>query len=136
MTPYAAATLIATTVRDEWTGARVLLPKEDHTPDPAAPHIQLTLRSLPPTATTLGTRSDRMTDQRGVLIALVRYPLSLGDGMGGSLKIAQDFRDLLQGRSIGTDPLHFDHAAPSDLGTDGPWSLASVEIPFRYQERT
>lgn len=135
MTPLEAATAIANTIRDEWTGAHVVFPKEHFTPGDE-PYIQLTIRGLPPRQTTHGTVNNRITDQRGLLSALVRFPVALSDGMGPAFELAQDFRDLFQGRSIGADPIHFDHCSPDDLGLDGAWSLASVAIPFRYQERT
>lgn len=134
MTPIGVATLIAETIRTEWTGPTVALEGERSSPAPVAPRIDLSTRFLPPTSQTLGTTGGRLIRQRGFLVALCRQPIAISDGIGAVLQLATDFRDLFHGRSIGTDPVTFEAASPGLLGVDGPWSLASVEIPFSYQE--
>lgn len=135
MTPVEATQLIAATVEAGWSTTPVTFDGQRFTATTGEAWIRLAIRELPPLTTTHGAVGQRLTRQRGRVIAQVFAPIGTVDSALPALELALAFRDLFHGRSLGADPIHFEAAAPTRIGAEGGWYQVNVTIPFAYDER-
>lgn len=136
MTPTGASQAILAKIVADWNVATATLTFEGErfTPPTDAPWIRVSLRSRLPGLVTHGTVGARLAEQRGRLIVQCFAPNHVADGAGASEALAQTFRDLFHGLSLGADPIHFDVGAPQRIGVDGSLFQTNVELTFRYHE--
>ena len=138
MTPVEAVEAIAAHVEASWSATSlefVAFPGQRFDPPPGKSHVRVLIQGRPPLYTPHGGPGERITRQRGALIAQCFVSVASVDSSLPATQLAQDFRDLFHARSVGADPIDFEAANPSPIGEDGGFYQVNVTIPFAYSER-
>ncbi len=121
-------------VRGLWTATRYTFDAERFEPVRGEPWIRVSVRELASLDPSHGPRGGRRVQRRASVIAQAFAPVSVTDGVGAALTLAEAFRDLFEGRDImATDgALTFGAASLRRIGVDGAWYQVNVDCPFAF----
>ncbi len=102
--------------------------------------IRLSVKDGPTRSMSIGPIGQRRAERSGTVYAQCFHPVSLADGVGPALAMAQEMRALFEGKDLtgagATAPprVTFEEGAVRRMGVDGSWTQVNAEIPFTYVE--
>lgn len=110
----------------------VTFDNEAYTPPSGARWVRLVMRHTVGLQETLGAPGLRRFERRGNVIVQCFVPLNAGVAAADELATAA--RTVFEGKTLGTEAVHFFGVSTREIGNDGAWYQINVEASFLYHE--
>lgn len=102
-------------------------------PDPEKYWVRYNLAHDSGKQATLGAPGNRRFSKSGLVTVQLFAPLTLGDGLGKSLALAQIVQGAYEGQHSDSG-VWFQDAVIKEIGTSDSWYQTNVQARFRYEE--